>query len=393
MLGKYKWYLILLSLIAITFALQISAKHQFLPLTNHFIPDSYAYELRVLNEREMDPLSDGFTNFNRLLYNLGPASFLIFNTVILLGSVYFCKLFDCISPKSVSVARFIIVFNPYLLIGAVGPNKETVLIFLSLLSFYFYFQTLSYLKLIGFLIAILALFIRPVFGLVLASSLLLLPFIYIFRNPINLFLSILCLYFAANSIPVISEFIANTHGEELEYFQGSNLLQLALVLQLMSKSPILQYPAFLAKTVLILITPIFRPNPLYSIPFAILDAGYTLIAYLLLPFNLALLFLFFQKKRTSLTYINKHTQVLIIYSLLGVLSTILNTNISFRYIFPYSPFIVAFIYLHSTKWRNRIMIFSISLICLTFILTSMFFRKDFELDTSNSTLPQFISWF
>ncbi len=380
-------------MIAVTFSLQVAGKHDYLPVVNHYIPDSYAYELRVLYDRTIDPLSDGFTYFNRALYAFGSFSFLILNTLMLLASVYLCQIFKCISLNSVALARFIIVFNPYLLIGAIGPNKETVLVVLSLLSFYFFFRQLTYLKLIGISVAILALFVRPVFGLVLVTTLLMGPFISFFKNPVSLFLFILSFYFIINSIPAVNFLLTSAHGDELQYFQGSNLLQIALFLQVMSQNPVLQLPAFAVKTGLILITPIFRPNPFFSFPFPILDGGYTFMAYCLFPLNLALLSLFFNKSKTSTDHINKKAQILILYCLIGILTTIINPNITFRYIFPYSPILAALFYLHTMNYRNRILVSSCVIVSLTFFGTLVFFRKSYVEDLSNSIVPQFMSWF
>ena len=391
MAGQYKWYLILLFFLATTLLLQVCARYQYLPITNHFVYDSYTYELRVLYERNIDTFADAFTSLNSLFYRIGPFIFILINTILLLCCVYLCKVFAVISEKSVSLARFIIVFNPYLLIGAVGPNKETFLVFLSLLCFYLYFQRLQTLKFLAFMVAVSALFVRPVFGLTLIITILITPLTYAVKNPVNVFLIILLGYFTINSIPPINIFITEFQGEELYSFQTSNLYEIALFLKVMNQNPILQFPAFAIKTCLILFTPIVRPNSFFSIPYPILDVGYTLMAYALFPCNFALIITFLNKKIVSLTAVNKETQILFIYTLIGILTTIINSNITFRYIFPYSPMIVSLFYLHSLKIRNRILILSLCLIILTFTITLIFLKRDFEMD--NSIIPQFMSWF
>ncbi|SEI52061.1 hypothetical protein SAMN04487995_1109 [Dyadobacter koreensis] len=391
MAGQYKWYLILLFFLATTLLLQVCARYQYLPITNHFVYDSYTYELRVLYERNIDTFADAFTSLNSLFYRIGPFIFILINTILLLCCVYLCKVFAVISEKSVSLARFIIVFNPYLLIGAVGPNKETFLVFLSLLCFYLYFQRLQTLKFLAFMVAVSALFVRPVFGLTLIITILITPLTYAVKNPVNVFLIILLGYFTINSIPPINIFITEFQGEELYSFQTSNLYEIALFLKVMNQNPILQFPAFAIKTCLILFTPIVRPNSFFSIPYPILDVGYTLMAYALFPCNFALIITFLNKKIVSLTAVNRETQILFIYTLIGILTTIINSNITFRYIFPYSPMIVSLFYLHSLKIRNRILILSLCLIILTFTITLIFLKRDFEMD--NSIIPQFMSWF
>jgi hypothetical protein len=389
------WYFLEIVLILLTVLLQYSAKYQLLPLTNHLIPDSFHYETRVFFDLVGNSFfSDGLTYYHRFLYNIGPASFLVVNSTMLILSIYFCTIFSRISPQSVSAARFIIVFNPYLLIGAVGPNKETLVIFLSLATFYFLFQTHKILNAFGICVATLVLFVRPVAGIILISSLLMSILLLLFKNPLKIFLSLLLLYFILNAIPPINDLIlsAQGEGEDLPHFQGSNILEVAIFLKIMNQSPILQIPALFIKAGLILITPIFRPNPFYSIPFAILDVGYSLLAYALLPFNIGLLLLFFNLKRVSTKFINIDVQLLLLYCLLGIFATLLSSNISFRYIFPYAPFIFAFFYLHDIKYRNKIITYSFFLVLLVFALTSIFTRKQFELDTGTFIAPQFISW-
>lgn len=391
MIKDYKWYLMFLVLLTLTFFLQFSAKHEILPITNHFIVDSHTYEVRVLYEHNVDFFANTFTSANRFLYEIGPFSFIIVNSIMILMSIYLCKIFENISSNSVSLAKFFVVFNPYLLVGAIGPNKETVLLFLSLLCFYLFFQKLSYIKFLGFIVAIAAVFVRPVFGLVLVTTILSVPFLSIFKNPVRFFILILVFYFIGNSIPPINTILTESQGEDLVSFQSSNLYQVALFLKLMNQNPILQFPAFLMKTGLILITPIVRPNSFYSIPYPILDVGFTFMAYCLFTFNLSLLLLFPIQERTSLEMTNRNSQILILYCLIGILTTIINSNITFRYIFPYSPIIVSLFYLHSVKVRNRLLIFSLFILALTFTCTSIFFRREFEID--NSLVPQFMSWF
>ena len=391
MAGQYKWYLILLFFLAITLILQFCARYQILPITNHFVYDSYTYELRVLYDRNIDTFADAFTSLNSFFYKIGPFSFVLINTIMLLCCVYLCKVFSVISSKSVSLARFIVVFNPYLLIGAIGPNKETFLLFISLLCFYLYFQGLPILRFLALVVAMFALFVRPVFGLTLLFTILIKPLTYLIKNPVNVFLLILLGYFTINSIPPINIFITEFQGEVLASFQTSNLYELALFLKVMNQNPILQFPAFAIKTCLILFTPIVRPNAFFSLPYPILDVGYTLMAYALFPFNLALLLIFLNKKIVSLNFVNKETQTLLIFALIGILTTIINSNITFRYIFPYSPVIVSLFYLHSLKVRNRIILFSLGLVTLTFTITLIFLKKDFAMD--DLTVPQFMSWF
>jgi hypothetical protein len=394
MIALWKWYLTLLALLLVTLLLQISAKYQFLPLTNLYIPDSWVYEQRVLFDLTGNSFfSDGLTYYNRLLYAIGPASIFITNAFILFTSVYLCKVFECVSDKSVNLARFIIVFNPYLLVGAIGPNKETLLIFISLLSFTFFFKDSLTAKLLGIAIAILTLFVRPHAGIVIVGSMLLVPLIPLFRNPINLFLSILFTYFAFNAIPVFNEFFTASQGEDITpYFQTSSIFEVILVLIYMNEHPILQIPGFMIKVCLILITPIARPNPFFSQPFAILDAGYSLIAYYLLPFNLGLLLLIKNKSKVQWSTVSHNTQFLILFCLIGILSTLMSSIITFRYIFPYTPVIVSLFYLNTIKVRNQVITLSFLLITFIFVTTAIFMRRQFQLETGIDSVAQFMSW-
>jgi hypothetical protein len=386
-----KWWIMLVIMLSVTLTLQICAKYQILPFTNHVIPDSYAYELRVMTEREVGVFADGFTSLNSFLYSVGAYSFFIANGLALMCSIYLCNVFSIISSQSVKLARFIITFNPYLLIGAISPNKETYLILLSLIALNLLISDTPLINIFGILIAFLTMFIRPVSGMVLILTVILIPFVKLFRNPINLFLAILLTYFILNAVPSINTILTESQGDEMQFFQGSNILEFAMVLNIMNQNPILQLPAFAIKTALVLITPIFRPNPFFSTPYGLLDGGYSFMAYCLLPFNLSVLLLFFYRKKTSIKFIDKKIQILILYCLIGILTTIISSNITFRYIFPYSPIIVALFPLHSIALRNRILKYSIFLIVLTFVGTSIFLRKEFELDTIST--PQFTSWF
>ena len=389
---EYKWYIAQITLIILTIFAQYLAKYRILPIANHFIPDSYSYELRVLYDREMDFFSNGLTLLNGFIYNtIGTFGFTLINTILLLASIYLCRIFSSISSYSVSLARIVIVFNPYYLVGVIGPNKETYLLFACLLVWNVYFSKIANFKGLALVIGFFTMFIRSYVGLITLITIILAPSLRFFKNPVALFVFIVLGYFMLNAVPAINSMITDMQGgEELVYYRSSSLYPIALILIAMTANPILQIPAFAAKTIIILVTPILRPNPFLTIPFPLLDSGYSIFAYILMPFNLSLLFLLYKKKLLSSSRIDLKTQVLCLFCLIGILSTIVSPTMSFRYIFPYTPYVAALFPLHSLKVRNRILVFCLITIAIVFTLTLTFFRKEYEYDQFQ---PVFMNWF
>ena len=385
-----KWYLFLIINVFITVFLIFCSKYEYLPLDNHFIPDSTFYENHVFNEFSRVGLGSGFTQLNRLLYSLGPQSFLIYNTIIMAGSVYCCSVMSEFSPKAVSWAKLSIVFNPFLLISMLGPSKECNLTFLSMLAIYCFLKKPFGYKVFGIIVAVAALFIRAQVSACIIVSLLLYIVLVVYRKPINICLVVLVAYFVLNSVPLFNEIITNSQGEELEFFKESNIYEIALVLKEMSQNPVLQFPAFIAKTALIMFTPIARPNPLFANYIPLLDWGYTSLAMFMFPLNFSFLLLFIYQKRTSSSYLSIKGQFLIIYLFVGALSVIVSPNIQFRYLFPYIPILAGCYILHDSKIKDRIIIISSVIIITTFIITAIFFPKAWAVKSTLS--PFFISW-
>lgn len=390
-IGKdYKWYFIQLGMIIFTLVSIFFARHELLPLTHYTVPDSGYYEAWVYTPRDKG-IATGFLYLNTFLYYIGVQSFIFYNSLLLLLSIHFCSVFKSFSPTSVSWARASIAFNPYLLISIMGPTKEINLIFLSLFAFFLFLKGPFLFKILGILPAVGAMAIRPQFGMIIIVSFAFLIILKYVRQPISLCIGIFVAFLLLNSIPFINNIISNSGGEELEYFAISIYYEIALVLKVLQENPFLQIVALLVKLVLVMFAPIARPNNIFSSYIPMLDWGYTIMGWLLFPLNLSFLFLFLNKKITQEPKLDIKGQLLIMYAFLGILSTIISPIIQARYLYPYAPFIAACIMLHGVKARNRILVFSFSLILLAFVLTAIFMPKEWSVPTDESTI--FISWF
>jgi len=141
------WYVSLLALLILVVTIQYLAKNNLLSISNFYVPDSYTYELRLFGIKDVQDAglaAQAYNIFNQFLYSLGSHSFFVFNVSLLLLSLSLCRdVFQNISSKAVNYARLSIVANPYLLIGAIGPNKETILLFLCLMFWKVFFVSMD----------------------------------------------------------------------------------------------------------------------------------------------------------------------------------------------------------------------------------------------------------
>jgi len=383
------WYLILAIAIPSTLLLQYCAKYQILPFTNYYIPDSVHYELNVFNEKGRGGLSDGFDLFNSWIYFFGPQSFTLYNSLVLFGALYFCRVFEDISPKAVYYARASIVLNPYLLLSIAGPTKECNLTFFALGAIYFFLKGSAPYRVLGILMGVLPMFIRPQFGMLTLIGLSCYLALKVIKSPVLLCLLILSTYFFLNAIPAVNSFLISEQGEGLQYYQTSNFYAIALVLLEMSKNPLLQIVGFFIKVVLVMFVPVVRPNPIGTV-LPLLDVGYTFMAYFLFPLNFAFILLFFNGKRLRAPQLSIKIQLLIVYCFIGIMSVIISSMMQFRYLFPYLPIMAACFYLHNVKVRNRIIALSMLVVVIAFVGTFLFFPKAMELEFD--TGPFFVSW-
>jgi len=387
---EYKWYFLQIVMIFFTVLLIFCAKNQFLPITNHYIVDATYYENHVVEAIDRGELYNGFTTINKFLYTFGPQIFIFYNTLLLLSCIYLCILFKVFSPKAVTWARAVIVFNPYFLISAIGPSKECNLTFFSLLSIYLFLKGSFFFRVMAFAVGCVVIFIRPQFGACLFAAYMVYLILFVIKKPMTVCLLMLGSFFFLNAIPAINKLISeNQGGDDLPYFAGSSIYQVALVLHAMGKNPILQIPAFIAKMCLVMFTPIARPNPLISDHIPLLDWGYTFMANVLFPLNFGFILLFFNQQQTAFAKIGREGHFLIIYCFIGILSVIISPSIQFRYLFPYIPVIAACFVLHNVKTRNRILIISFSLMIFIFIMTAIFLPKQFGAD---GYVPLYLSW-
>jgi hypothetical protein len=386
----YKWYLIQVCTILFTLISIFVARHELLPLTHYAIPDSGYYEAWVFVPRDKG-IATGFNYLNSFLYSIGVQSFVLYNSALLILSIYCCSVFNTFSPKAVSWARATIAFNPYLLISVMGPTKEINLIFFSLFSFFLFLKKPLPFKVLSIIPAVATMAIRPQFGLIILVTFACLLVLRFVKEPISLCILILLSFLFLNSIPVINYYITNSGGEELEFFSTSIYYEVAMVLKVLQTNPLFQIIALLVKLVLIMFAPIARPNNLFAAYVPMLDWGYTIMGWMLFPLNLAFLLLFVNRKTLKVRQLGEGAQLVLIYAFLGILSTIISPIIQARYLFPYAPFIAACFILHNVKLRNNILIFSFALIILAFIGTALFLPKKWDVPIEESTL--FISWF
>jgi hypothetical protein len=393
-----RWYLILLTTLSVTVYIQYLSKNQYVSVTGFFVPDSYTYELRALQDIKRDAFAaNAFNILNQLIYNLGSINFLVFNTSLLILSIWLCKpVFERISKLSVVFARFSIVANPYFLIAAIGPNKEIILLFINMLFWFAYFHKNRIFqkyflvrKNVLFFVASLPLFIRPY------SSFPLYALIFLdkkhFYKPRKLFIIILLSFFLLNSIDFFNNLHSQLIDDSLRSFSDSRIFQIVEILGQYSKDPIMQIPAFAIKSLILLIGPALRSFPIFSDPFPLLDFGYSIIAYILLPVNLSFIVIFMQRQSiknlcSRITSNDLEASMIFCFTSISLLVTIISPVITFRYIFPVVPFIFAFAQLLGKELFGRIFILSTLFVSIIILFTSN------AITIEEGLIPEFMNW-
>ncbi|MBD2151102.1 hypothetical protein H6F44_13375 [Pseudanabaena sp. FACHB-1277] len=397
------WYIALLFFLLLVVTLQSLAKNNVISISNFYIPDSYTYELRLLGIKDIENeglAAQAYNILNKFLYSLGSHSFFIFNASLLFLSINICRdVFRYISSRAISYARLAIVANPYLLIGAVGPNKETILIFLCLLFWKFFFKPDSRSRIIILtIIATAPIFIRPIVSFPLYVCIFIYPLIKNkYNKPRAFIIAFLGFFFLLNSIPFTKSLISSLYADDnISSFATSRIYDISLLLKNYSQDIILQYPAFVAKSVIFLFAPIVRPLTIFESPLPLLDVGYSWVAFLLFPFNLSLTLASFPFWRTSNKQFSVYQSMIFFYSLLSIVVIILNPILTFRYIFPFTPFVFACFALQSIKVRNYIIYFSIVIILISVWLSvwlSMIYNYNIEGGVSTiEAIPEFLQW-
>lgn len=396
-----RWYIILAMFLLLVLYVQYLSKNGYIPVTDIFIPDSYTYELRALEDRRLDFSAHTYNVFNKFIYSRSPKLFLVFNTLLLFLSVWFCKfVFGIISNESVHFARFAIVTNLYLLIAAVGPNKEIILLFVNLLFWFVFlsdYRILSKYSLIRnillFLIASLPLLIRPYSSFPLYIVLLVKD--TKFYKPRKIIIMFLLLFFMLNSF----EFFGDIYSERLEAgissFSDSKIFDLLSLLNAYSKDPILQYPAFAIKFIILMFGAVLRPFPIFSDPFQLLNFGYSLIAFLSFPANLALFILLIRNRFLKVekkSYANIHDRnpevsKILLFTVFSFIVIAINPVITFRYAFPFGAFVFALIPLQKKKMFQNIILFSVTLVSLLIL-----FRSTDGSIQEFMVIPEFMNW-
>ena len=115
-----------------------------------------------------------------------------------------------------------------------------------------------------------------------------------------LILTFLGAFFLLNSIPFTNTLVSSLYQDDvISSFSTSRIYDIALLMRDYSQNIILQYPAFIVKSIIFLFAPILRPLSIFVSPLPLLDVGYSIIASLIFPFNLSLIlvFLFFVKTK------------------------------------------------------------------------------------------------
>ena len=115
-----------------------------------------------------------------------------------------------------------------------------------------------------------------------------------------LILTFLAAFFLLNSIPFTNTLVSSLYQDDvISSFSTSRIYDIALLMRDYSQNIILQYPAFIVKSIIFLFAPILRTLSIFVSPLPLLDVGYSIIASLIFPFNLSLIlvFLFFVKTK------------------------------------------------------------------------------------------------
>ncbi|MTJ50159.1 hypothetical protein [Dolichospermum sp. UHCC 0259] len=393
------WYITLIICLVLIVTIQSLAKNNVLAISNFYIPDSYTYELRLLGIKDIETAglaAQTYNIFNRFLYAMGSHSFFIFNASLLFLSLSLCRdVFEYISSKAINYARLAIVANPYLLIGAIGPNKETILIFICLLFWKLFFVLNGKIRIVSLMvIATIPIFIRPIVSLPLYISIAVYSLIETKCNkPRMLILTFLGAFFLLNSIPFTNTLVSSLYQDDvISSFSTSRIYDIALLMRDYSQNIILQYPAFIVKSIIFLFAPILRTLSIFVSPLPLLDVGYSIIASLIFPFNLSLILVFLFFVKTKKRKFSVYESMILFYSLLSIIVIILNPILTFRYIFPFTPFIFACFDLQSIRIKNYVIYFS-GIITLLSIWFSMTYMYDPSMEiTSNEAIPDFLQW-
>ncbi|MFL0658634.1 hypothetical protein [Cylindrospermopsis raciborskii] len=409
------WYFLLFALLLLTLYIQYLSKHGYIPLTGIYVPDGYTYELRALENRELEEFSAfSYNLFNQFIYNsfLGAFGFFLFNSSLLFLSVWLCRpVFASISENSVNYARFAIVFNPYLLISAIGPNKESILLFINLLFWYSCFYgyrneerrsnnkgklVAKIIKLVAlFTLASIPLFIRPIVSILLYVSLI--YKIFRFKKTRLVATWVLVFYFVSISIPAINEIYAQQVDQGLSSFTSSSIYDLAATLAKYSLDPIMQYPAFIAKTILLFFGFIVRPFSFFEL----LDVGYSFLAVAYFPINLSLILTFLKNTKHNsddssrldeeiFSRKNYNTvNAFLFFALLSMFIVVVSPGFTFRYFIPATPFTFALFICQNSSTRKILVAISVLIGLLVIVGNVIFVQKSYYQEVS---LPVFMDW-
>ncbi|MBA4444721.1 hypothetical protein FHK94_03385 [Cylindrospermopsis raciborskii CS-506_D] len=209
---------------------------------------------------------------------------------------------------------------------------------------------------------------------------------------------VIVFYFVSISIPAINEIYAQQVDQGLSSFTSSSIYDLAATLAKYSLDPIMQYPAFIAKTILLFFGFIVRPFSFFEL----LDVGYSFLAVAYFPINLSLILTFFNKNNYNNSENssesgeeilsspnNDSPNTFLIFALLSMFVVVVSPGFTFRYFIPITPFTFALFTCQNSSTRKILVTISVLIGVLVIVGNLLFSQKSSYQDVS---LPVFMDW-
>jgi hypothetical protein len=178
----------------------------------------------------------------------------------------------------------------------------------------------------------------------------------------------------------------------LQSFAGSRIYDIAIMLQTYSQDWIMQYPALVAKAAILLFGISLRPHGILSLPFDLLNFGYTFLSLSYIPANLSLILTLANKDvYESLKNESNGFSAVHFFTVLSIFIVVANPIITFRYIFPYMPFSFAMLGHHNYLVRSRIILPSLFIISIIATLSPLWSVENVG-EPYGVVIPDFMSW-
>jgi hypothetical protein len=208
---------------------------------------------------------------------------------------------------------------------------------------------------------------------------------------------VLVFYFVSISIPAINEIYAQQVDQGLSSFTSSSIYDLAATLAKYSLDPIMQYPAFIAKTILLFFGFIVRPFSFFEL----LDVGYSFLAVAYFPINLSLILTFLKNTKHNsddssrldeeiFSRKNYNTvNAFLFFALLSMFIVVVSPGFTFRYFIPATPFTFALFICQNSSTRKILVAISVLIGLLVIVGNVIFVQKSYYQEVS---LPVFMDW-